>query len=75
MNGDVPHLDYYCFDDVASSLVNNTKSVVRVFQDYDYKNTAVTLFPGEALDLNGSSFNDQASSVQFFTAVATGDQS
>ncbi|NXY97312.1 peptidase inhibitor family I36 protein [Streptomyces sp. BR123] len=65
LDDDEARLDYYCFNDATSSIVNRSAHLVRVFQDYDYRATAVTLLPGEVMDLNGTSFQDQASAVKF----------
>ncbi|MEU8976402.1 peptidase inhibitor family I36 protein [Streptomyces monashensis] len=63
---DITHLDDYNFNDVTSSVVNNSRYPVRVYPDYDYKGVPVTLLPGESISFNnGNGFNDVASSVKF----------
>lgn len=63
---DISHLDDYNFNDVTSSVVNNSRYLVRIYPDYDFKGVPVTLLPGESISFNnGNGFNDVASSVQF----------
>ncbi|MFE0186544.1 peptidase inhibitor family I36 protein [Streptomyces sp. NPDC059008] len=65
-NEDMPRLDQRNFNDVTSSIVNNTNRVVRVYPNYDYSGVPATLFPGERISLNNDNgnFNDIASSVK-----------
>ncbi|MEU8028652.1 peptidase inhibitor family I36 protein [Streptomyces sp. NPDC049099] len=63
---DISHLDDYNFNDVTSSVVNNSRYLVRIYPDYDFKGVPVTLLPGESISFNnGNGFNDVASSVKF----------
>jgi hypothetical protein len=63
---DITHLNDYNFNDVTSSAVNNSRFLVRIYPEYDFKGVPVTLLPGESISFNrGNGFNDVASSVQF----------
>jgi hypothetical protein len=63
---DTTNLNDYNFNDVTSSVVNNSRFLVRIYPEYDFKGVPVTLLPGESISFNrGNGFNDVASSVQF----------
>ncbi|MFI2206983.1 peptidase inhibitor family I36 protein [Streptomyces sp. NPDC020192] len=63
---DISRLDDYFFNDITSSVVNNSRYIVRIYPDYDFKGVPVTLLPGESISFNnGNGFNDVASSVKF----------
>ncbi|WP_431045474.1 peptidase inhibitor family I36 protein [Streptomyces sp. P1-3] len=64
---DIAHLDDYNFNDITSTVYNDTGRIVRLYPHYDYEGAPVTLVPGESIDFkdaNGN-FNDQISSVRF----------
>ncbi|MET9072951.1 peptidase inhibitor family I36 protein [Streptomyces sp. NPDC004232] len=67
---DITHLDDYDFNDVTSSVVNNSRFLVRIYPDCDFKGVPVTLLSGESISFNnGNGFNDVASSVQLLPCI------
>ncbi|MFC8290583.1 peptidase inhibitor family I36 protein [Streptomyces sp. NPDC057242] len=66
LDGDVAHLEEYNFNDRASTLYNRTTDIVRIYPDWNFKGTPITLLPGESTSLNnGNAGNDSASSVRW----------
>ncbi|MFI1717514.1 peptidase inhibitor family I36 protein [Streptomyces litmocidini] len=65
VNGGVAHLEGCNFNDRAGTPYNRTTDIVRVYPDWDFKGTPITLLPGESISLNnGNAGNDSASSVR-----------
>lgn len=59
----IRNLGNYGFNDRASSIVNNTNSVVQVYWDYDFGGEWLTYYPGDRGDVP-SRWNDVISSVR-----------
>lgn len=62
-NESISRMDEYSFDDIGSSVYNNTLHDIRVYQDFSFKGEYLDVAPGESVDLVGSSLDDQISSL------------
>jgi Peptidase inhibitor family I36 len=59
----ISRMDEYGFNDVASSVYNNTVYDIRVYQDYNFRGEYLDVAPGESVDIVNDSWNDRISSL------------
>lgn len=59
----ISRMDEYGFNDIASSVYNNTIYDIRVYQDYNFKGEYLDVAPGESVDIVDGSWNDRISSL------------
>lgn len=63
---DIPDLNTYGFNDVATTLYNNTAKTVTVWRNANYSGDSMVLPPGRSVDFSGTpEWNDSVSSVKF----------